>query len=117
MACYLLALVLAAPLPAAEPEKAIYAALTRDGVARLQGTDVVLTVSAVDGKKLVKPLLIKRSADGDVQVVAHAASGELRVNATKNRFTLHLVQGSAQTMDGSRFEFRERNWELPLSGK
>src|SRR5262245_22812774 len=118
MSAVLVAVFLAAPAPTPDPERTIYSALKKNGVAVVvvQDGSFIFVVRGVEGQKLVKPLLIRQSASGHVDWVLQATDGRLKARDGQG-LAIHLSEGSSVTMDGSRFDFKERVFEIPVSLK
>ena len=108
----------AAPAPPSEeksdPEKYIYARLTKFGVFRHAQLTYAIAVQGVRGRKLLKPVIVRMDAGGDVEWVMGAREGEVRVDTAKKVLLYRMRKGSALAMDGSRAYFEDRVGELPL---
>src|SRR5947209_1745408 len=89
----------AAPAPPSEeksdPEKYIYARLTKFGAFRHAQLPYVIAVQGVRGRKLLKPVIVRMDAGGDIKLVMSAREGEVRVDTARKVLLYHLRQGSS----------------------
>jgi hypothetical protein len=104
------------PPPTAEAvaERQLYSRLREHGRLELSEGRVSLTVGGVEGKKLVRPVLKKLNAEGEVKFVTTAREGELGVNTAKRALLIRLRSGVAEGQDGSLADFEDKVFELPL---
>ena len=117
MAPFLVALsaMLAGATPDVEGD--LYAALKAQGIVMRPDMNMIFVAQAVEGKKLVNPVLIRMDASGKVEMVCQAREGDLRVDQKKHRVVIHLVKGKAELENGSAMEFAERDFTVDLPGK
>jgi hypothetical protein len=106
-----------APVPgAAEPdlETSFYASLKKRGTLNDPALPVALFVQDVQGRQLVRPILKRRAADGHIDLVVRAESGELRVDAGRKTLRVRLRQCDAAGPGGDRARYKDRTWEFSL---
>jgi hypothetical protein len=102
------------PTERARAEGLFYSRLREHGRLEFPQGRCSLTVRRVEGKKLVGPVLKRLDAEGHAEFVATAREGELRVDTGKGMLLLHLRSGVGESSDGSRCDFEERTFEVPL---
>lgn len=73
-------------------------------------------VLAVDGRKLVRPVLTINASERDPAVVCRAASAELRGDASRNRLSVFLTRGQIEFGSHGRVVFPDTQViQIPLS--
>jgi hypothetical protein len=104
-----------APVPPYRPKPAEQVLLSRlksHGKVTGLWDGVELSVAGVDGKRLTRPVLTSKRADGKVAWVATAAEGEVQV-APGGALSIRLRQVVYSASDGSMSFCEERTMDLP----
>jgi hypothetical protein len=99
---------------ATDPEEYIYERLRNNGQVQIPGQPITIYVQKLQGRTLVKPVLKRTNAHGQVDWVARARDGEIKVSSDKKRLLLHLHQVKGASADGSEAFFVERHLEFDL---
>ena len=103
-----------APTARERAEKQLYSRLREHGRLELSEGRFSLTVRGVEGKRLVRPVIKRWNANGELNFLLNASEGELSVNTAKRVLLIRLRSGAGEGRDGSHGEFEEKVFEVPL---
>src|SRR5262249_31062373 len=109
-----------APLPRpgasarpADPEKHLYDCLGKGEAFTHSG--LTLRAKRVKGRTLLGVTLQVKDGNGEVDFIAQAEEGEVRVGKDSKTLHLRLLRGEGVTSEGSRGSFEERRFKLFLA--
>lgn len=95
-------------------EAYLYSQLKQHNAITGMNLPFAIYVQKVEGRRLVKPVLKRRDAQGNISWIAHADSGELKVPASKKKLIIYLHQCTVSGEDGSRGSFEKTNFTIDL---
>src|SRR5690606_36356621 len=70
-------------------------------------------VKSVKGRKLINPVVKRKGANGQTDIVAHAREADLRVDMTRMLLIVHMRFGVVTSKDSSTY-FTDQIFEMPL---
>jgi lipopolysaccharide export system permease protein len=97
-----------------DAEELLYSLLKKHGMISHTQLPYAMYVKGVQGKKLLSPVLKRKNARGQPDIVAYAREAELRVDPRKQELHVLMRYGVVTSEDGSRGYFDTREWEVPL---
>jgi lipopolysaccharide export system permease protein len=99
-----------------DAEELLYSTLRKQGKIDYANMPYAIWVRAVDGRKLVDPVIKGRNPQGKTNFVAEAKEAELHVDMPNRKLTFLMHFGSLTTLDGAsnaNFDAREVTVDLP----
>jgi lipopolysaccharide export system permease protein len=97
-----------------DAEELMYSLLRKQNMINHPNLSYSMFVKGVQGHKLLSPIFKRRNDQNGTDVVAQAREAVLWVNMAKRLVYVHMRYGVASMEDGSRFDFVDRVWEVPL---
>ena len=97
-----------------DAEELLYSLLRRHGMINAVQLPYAMFVKDVEGKKLLSPVIKRRKANGQIDLVARAREATLRVDTIKNLVLVQMRFGVVTGDDGVSADFQERTFEVQL---
>ncbi|MFM7150889.1 MAG: LptF/LptG family permease, partial [Gemmataceae bacterium] len=99
-----------------DAEQFLYSTLARQGTINSSQVPYSMFVKGVQGKKLLNPVIKRKNAKGQVDIVAHAREADLRVDMAHKQLLVRMRFGVLLSEDGSRGYFEDKKFDIPLTG-
>jgi lipopolysaccharide export system permease protein len=105
-----------------DAEELLYSLLSRHQMLTHSQLRYTMFVKGVKGRKLISPIILRKGAGGQVDIVAHAREAELRVDTERMMLLIHMKSGII-TSKGPRAGpaekeansyFNDQTFEMPL---
>jgi lipopolysaccharide export system permease protein len=97
-----------------DAEELIYSMLNKHQMISHPQVPYSIYVKNVQGRKLINPVFKRKSADGQIDIVANAREAELRVDVAHKLILIRMKVGVASGRDGSHGYFADRLFDVPL---
>jgi lipopolysaccharide export system permease protein len=101
----------------ADAEELIYSVLNRQGMIASPSTPYSMFVKGVQGRKLLSPVIKRKNANGQIDLVAHAREATLHVDTERNLLIVKMKYGVVTGDDQAVGDFVERVFEVQLQPK
>src|SRR5262245_32717950 len=96
-----------------DAEELLYSLLSRNNALSHPQLRYTMFVKGVRGRKLLDPVVKRKGANGQTDVVAHAREADLRVDTGRMLLIVHMKHGVVTSKDSSTY-FTDQTSEMPL---
>jgi lipopolysaccharide export system permease protein len=97
-----------------DAEELLYSLLSRQGEIKHNQLPYSMFVRGVQGRKLLYPVVKRKKANGQIDLVAHAREAFLRVDTVRNVLEIHMRFGVVTGDDRTVGDFQDRVFEVQL---
>ncbi|MFO0843657.1 MAG: LptF/LptG family permease [Gemmataceae bacterium] len=97
-----------------DAEGMLYSVLARNGMISHVQMPYSMFVKGVQGKKLLNPVIKRRNAKGQIDLVAHAREADLRVDTANRLLLIRMRHCVVISEDGDRGYSEDKKLDVPL---